>query len=127
MDQDMILLLATITTGTLIYFIPYMVASQRKKQNVVAIGMLNLFLGWSIVGWVVALVWAASKDSVPPPRATKSEFSEDIVVRQSGFTQPAPKPNQKKCPDCAEMVLSNARKCRFCGYEFGPAVSVNPE
>lgn len=24
----------------------------------------------------------------------------------------------KKCPDCAESVLADARKCRFCGYEF---------
>lgn len=24
----------------------------------------------------------------------------------------------KKCPDCAEQVQAEARKCRFCGYEF---------
>jgi hypothetical protein len=24
----------------------------------------------------------------------------------------------KKCPDCAELVKSEARKCRFCGHEF---------
>lgn len=25
--------------------------------------MLNLFLGWTFVGWVIALVWALSKDT----------------------------------------------------------------
>jgi hypothetical protein len=24
----------------------------------------------------------------------------------------------KRCPDCAEMVRAQARKCRFCGYRF---------
>jgi hypothetical protein len=24
----------------------------------------------------------------------------------------------KQCPDCAELVLAAARKCRYCGYRF---------
>ena len=43
-----------------IYFIPTMMASGKK--NATAIFALNLFLGWTILGWVVALVWACVKD-----------------------------------------------------------------
>ncbi len=32
----------------------------------------------------------------------------------------------KACPDCAEMVLAAARKCRYCGHEFRPATSAPP-
>jgi hypothetical protein len=29
----------------------------------------------------------------------------------------------KRCPDCAEIVLEDARVCKHCGYRFGPAIS----
>jgi Uncharacterised protein family UPF0547 len=28
----------------------------------------------------------------------------------------------KQCPECAELVKGEARRCRFCGYEFGDSV-----
>ena len=40
------------------YFLPTIVALMRKQHNTTSIFILNLFLGWSLVGWVVALVWA---------------------------------------------------------------------
>ena len=43
-----------------VYFIPTMAGA--KKRNAGAIFVLNLFLGWTLVGWVVALVWACTKD-----------------------------------------------------------------
>jgi len=45
-----------------IYFIPTFVANSNQKDNTTAIFLLNLFLGWTLVGWVIALVWAATKD-----------------------------------------------------------------
>jgi len=41
-----------------LYFVPAMVAGARGHQNTAAIFMLNLFLGWTMLGWVIALVWA---------------------------------------------------------------------
>ncbi len=46
----------------IIYFIPSIVAVSNKKKNTTAIVILNLFLGWTFVGWVIALVWATIKD-----------------------------------------------------------------
>ena len=48
-----------------IYLIPAIIGFIRKKDNKMAILLLNLFLGWSLIGWVVALVWAVSKDKAP--------------------------------------------------------------
>ena len=58
-------LLFLFVAGTLFYFIPLIIAILRKKSNVVAIGALNLLLGWTLVGWVVSLVWSLSKDQQP--------------------------------------------------------------
>ena len=50
--------------GVLLYFLPSIVG--RHKINATAIFMLNLFLGWTFLGWVLALVWACTKDSAQP-------------------------------------------------------------
>jgi hypothetical protein len=47
-----------------IYFIPTIVAFDRRKANRYAILMLNIFLGWTFIGWIVSLVWAFSHESV---------------------------------------------------------------
>ena len=43
-----------------IYFMPAIVAYVRGHPSFIAILVLNLFLGWSLIGWVVALIWAFS-------------------------------------------------------------------
>jgi cytochrome c biogenesis protein CcdA len=45
-----------------LYFLPSIVAYNKKKKNREAIGILNLLLGWTIVGWIASLVWAATED-----------------------------------------------------------------
>lgn len=45
-----------------IYFIPAITGYMAKKKNKQAILVLNLLLGWSIIGWIIALVWATTKD-----------------------------------------------------------------
>jgi hypothetical protein len=47
---------------SLVYFLPFLTALIRKQHNTVSIFVLNLFLGWTFIGWVVALVWAFKND-----------------------------------------------------------------
>jgi hypothetical protein len=48
--------------GFVMYFLPSIIALARSKRDLLAIFLLNLFLGWSVIGWIVALVWAAKND-----------------------------------------------------------------
>ncbi len=47
-----------------LYFIPTIIAFNRRKGNRNAILVLNIFLGWTFIGWIVALVWALSNEKV---------------------------------------------------------------
>jgi hypothetical protein len=43
-----------------IYFIPAFIAKANRKANFQAILVLNIALGWTLIGWVVAAVWACT-------------------------------------------------------------------
>jgi hypothetical protein len=43
-----------------LYFTPALVARHRQHQSGPAIAVLNLLLGWTVLGWIAALVWSLS-------------------------------------------------------------------
>jgi hypothetical protein len=45
-----------------IYFAPTLNARQRHHRNTNAITVMNIFLGWTFLGWVLALVWSYTDD-----------------------------------------------------------------
>lgn len=45
-----------------LYLPPSVVANMRRKRNALAVFILNLLLGWTVVAWVVALVWGVTVD-----------------------------------------------------------------
>ncbi len=48
----------TIVFGFCIYLLPTIIANHRKHTNQGAIFVLNLFLGWTFLGWIIALIWS---------------------------------------------------------------------
>jgi hypothetical protein len=48
--------------GFVFYFLPAIIAFARHKRDAVSILLLNLFLGWTAIGWIIALVWAVKED-----------------------------------------------------------------
>jgi hypothetical protein len=41
-----------------LYFLPALIAGGRNLHERTAITLLNLFLGWTFIGWIIALIWA---------------------------------------------------------------------
>jgi Superinfection immunity protein len=51
----------TLLTMFALYFLPTLVAHYRRHKSFGSILLLNLFLGWTVIGWVIALLWALSE------------------------------------------------------------------
>jgi uncharacterized membrane protein len=47
----------------LVYFVPSMIAVTRQHRNRKALFILNLLLGWTVLAWIGALVWAYWNDA----------------------------------------------------------------
>jgi len=41
-----------------LYYLPTAIAHLRRHKYVIAITVLNLFWSWTLLGWLMALVWA---------------------------------------------------------------------
>lgn len=83
-----------------IYFAPTINAFEKKHRSRSGIATLNFFLGWTLIGWVIALAWSGSGAKDDP---TAPSFRTHI-----------------KCPDCAELILKEARICKHCGCKLLP-------
>jgi hypothetical protein len=58
------IVLVALGIGLTLYFLPSIIARSRQHHNLTSIFILNLLLGWSFIGWVVALVMAFSNPPV---------------------------------------------------------------
>ena len=78
------------------YFLPTIIAILRRKANAGGIFVLNLLLGWTLIGWIGALVWSLSADAQPtiivqnhpgaapppPPPPPQSHAYTNVTVRK---------------------------------------------
>ena len=46
--------------AALFYFLPTVIALARGHHNGFAIFLTNLLLAWTIIGWLVALIWSCT-------------------------------------------------------------------
>jgi hypothetical protein len=69
----------------LIYLIPSYIAAFRNAPKFLGIFTVNLLAGWSIIGWVAALIWAFIDADKPQPQ---------IYVAQAHTPIPPRIPNQ---------------------------------
>ncbi|MEN5032958.1 superinfection immunity protein [Pseudomonas sp. Ps21-P2] len=97
------------------YMLPTIEAWLRESSNLPSIAAVNLFLGWSIIGWVFALIWAFRK---PTPIERAQQFGYQLSQPSFPSQQPDGNKPKKDCPFCGEEILAVAKKCKHCGSEL---------
>lgn len=65
-----------LTLMVIIYFIPTLVAGKRGHPQGTPIFLLNLFAGWTFIGWLAALIWSSS--AISEPAASMAPASTDM-------------------------------------------------
>ena len=52
--------MTALLAGLLVYFVPMVIVALRDVHGRAAgsIVLINLFLGWTLIGWLVAFIWA---------------------------------------------------------------------
>jgi hypothetical protein len=83
------------------YFLPTIIAIARKKTNVGPILLVNFLLGWTVVGWIIALVWAVSTE-----RVDQIASAQAVSIAQ---------PSRRFCPKCGKPDQVGAQFCPYCG------------
>lgn len=96
-----------------IYLLPTAVALLRRHRNGLAIFVLNLFLGWTFLGWVAALVWSATADRRPASQAAPEP-------RREPWRSPVeyiPEGKRAVFPDPTRMEVASPPRSKFADAE----------
>jgi hypothetical protein len=48
-----------------LYFLPALIADKRQRHDLLIIALFNAVLGWTVLGWLLALVWSIQPN---PPK-----------------------------------------------------------
>jgi Superinfection immunity protein len=78
-----------------LHFLPTMVAVARRHRSRLAIFLVNFLLGWTVIGWIVAMIWACTGNT------------EAALLRRSQDLQRLPNtPTAANPPDFAGMTVN---------------------
>jgi T4 superinfection immunity protein len=97
-----------------LYFVPGILATVRHTKNAAAVWVIDIFLGWTVVGWVVALAMAFGE--------TREEADRPHYVVQAmpiSSAPPSSSPPPASSTPTPIPIASGVRTCGACGQPSG--------
>lgn len=127
----LIALIAGWLLAVFVYLVPSLVAALRSHPRRWSIFMLNLFLGWTVVGWVVALVGSLRTHPQTPSMSklvrsvgqSNERLSDELVGPQPWATRAPPLRRHLKSGDHRVGHLVGADQAGVLGTSAGHDVS----
>ena len=117
--------------AVLVYFFPSFVGRNRREG--LSIFLLNLFVGWSFLGWVIALIWAVTKDPIflvePPSLSLRlkelSDLSKEGLLEAQEFKKLKAQMLENFVANAPEKTWRKVkRKCPHCAYQYRLSVQL---
>jgi len=110
------------------YFAPTIIAVVRRHHNAAAIAMLNILLGWTLLGWIIAFVWSCTatiRDVQAQVRAADLAAQRPELRRR---TDPTPKVffGLLLCAVCVGLVIAYQNNERTQDQP-SPAAKADPD
>jgi Superinfection immunity protein len=75
-----------------LYLLPCLIGCARRAPDIGAIAVIDILLGWTFIGWVVALAMAfrSAPPSLPPPPAATASCAQRFGPPASRPGSPPP-------------------------------------
>jgi hypothetical protein len=76
--------LTLIVAKVIIYVVPSLIAALRQAERLRRVVIVNLLLGWTVIGWIIAMVMATRPHPPPYPPPFEQYGPPRRPKRQAG-------------------------------------------
>lgn len=84
MNDTAVVQIIAVMIALALYFLPAILADRRKRVDVLTLALFNACLGWTVLGWLLALYWSLQPN---PPKNLAGDVEEQRkVVRMRAFS-----------------------------------------
>jgi hypothetical protein len=106
--------------AVMLYLAPSIIADGREREDAFAVTMVNILLGWTVIGWFAALVWARhpvtdrrlKHFAKRAQRAVARVTIDAIVARAENRAGSIPALNPRLVPIVAHIAANSSRRNR---------------
>lgn len=131
---DMIAFIVGFGGAIAVYLLPSFIAMKLDHPKVGNVLLVNLLLGWTVLGWVLALIWSFTKPPAHSPAqrlpVIEGQPPSQMAATYAAAVAPASAATAAgglvACPWCAELIQPAAKICRYCSRDVASATSSTP-